>query len=97
MYALEKFQLNMPNAFGVTLQQSSYTRKINLYSKHWENKSQALTKTVVTLEYNTEICIIVFAMDCWVSYFFYYLSSLNKGEIYEEKLIMCDPWPSNVK
>ena len=40
-------QLHMPNTFGVTPLQSSSTRKIDWYSKHWENKLQALSKTVV--------------------------------------------------
>ena len=32
---------------------SSNTRKIDFYCKYWKNKSQVLTKTVVTFEYNT--------------------------------------------
>ena len=33
--------------------QSSNTRKIDLYSKHWKNKLQALAKTVLIFKYNT--------------------------------------------
>ena len=49
---LTKFQLRTLKAFKVTALQSSSNRKIDLYSKHRENKLQALTKTDVTYEWN---------------------------------------------
>ena len=52
MYVLAKFQLRILKAFEVTALQSSSNRKIDLYSKHWENKLQALTKTNVTYEWS---------------------------------------------
>ena len=48
MYPLTKFQPHMPINFGITALQSSNNRKIDLYSKHRENKLQVLTKAVVT-------------------------------------------------
>jgi len=47
-YALAKFQSSMPIILGVTVLQSGNSKKINLYSKHWENKLQVLTKMDVT-------------------------------------------------
>jgi len=41
MYALPKFQPDMSITLEVMALQSSNNKKINLYSKHWENKSQA--------------------------------------------------------
>ena len=38
MYMLAKFQLRIPKALEVTALQSSSNRKIDLYSKHRENK-----------------------------------------------------------
>jgi len=38
MYMLAKFQLHILKALEVTALQSSSNRKINLYSKHRENK-----------------------------------------------------------
>ena len=52
MYLLAKFQLSILKAFDVTAVQSSNNRKIDLYSKYWENKLQALTKTDVTYEWS---------------------------------------------
>ena len=46
MYLLAKFRIL--KAFEVTALQSSSNRKIDLYSKHKENKLQALPKTDVT-------------------------------------------------
>ena len=46
---LSQVQLHTSNTFGVTALQSSNT---DFYSKHWENKLQVLTKTVVTFEYS---------------------------------------------
>ena len=50
MYVLGKFQLHFLKAFEVTALQSSSNKKIDLYSKHRENKLQALPKTDVTYE-----------------------------------------------
>ena len=52
VYALAKFQPCMPTTFGVTALQSSSNRKIDLYSKYWENILQLLTKTIVTYKRN---------------------------------------------
>ena len=52
VYALAKFQPHMATTFGVTALQSSNNRKIDLYSKYWENKLHVLTKTAVTYKYN---------------------------------------------
>ena len=52
MYVLAKFQLRILKAFEVTALQSSSNRKIDLYSKHRENKLQALPKTDVTYKWN---------------------------------------------
>ena len=52
MHAQAKFQPCMPTTFGVTALQSSSNRKIDLYSKYWENKLQVLTKTTVTYKCN---------------------------------------------
>jgi len=38
MYVLVKFQLHILKAFEVTALQSNSNRKIDLYSKHGENK-----------------------------------------------------------
>ena len=51
-YALAMFQPCMPTTFGVTALQSSSNRKIDLYSKYWENIIQLLTKTIVTYKRN---------------------------------------------
>ena len=52
MYVLAKFQLRILKAFEVTALQISSNRKIDLYSKHRENKLQALPKTDVTYEWS---------------------------------------------
>ena len=49
---LAKFQLRTLKAFEVTALQSSSNRKIDLYSKHRENKLQALPKMDVTYEWS---------------------------------------------
>ena len=49
---LAKFQLHILKAFEVTALQSNSNRKIDLYSKHRENKLQALTKTDVTYKWS---------------------------------------------
>ena len=58
IYVLVKFQLHILKAFKVTALQSSSNRKIDLYSKHRENKLQVLLKTDVTykwIEVETQI------------------------------------------
>jgi len=52
MYVLAKFQLRILKAFEITFLQRSSNRKIDLYSKHRENKLQALPKTGVTYEWS---------------------------------------------
>ena len=52
MYLLAKFQLRILKSFEVTALQNSSNRKIDLYSKYWENKLQVLTKTDVTYEWS---------------------------------------------
>ena len=49
---LAKFRLHTLKSFEVTALQSSSNRKIDLYSKHRENKLQALTKTDLTYEWS---------------------------------------------
>ena len=63
MYVLAKFQLQILKIFQVTTLQSNSNRKIDLYSKHRENKLQPLTKMDVTYEWSVKICTIVFAMN----------------------------------
>ena len=52
MYVLAKFQLRILKAFEVTAQQSNSNRKIDLCSKHRENKLHALPKTDVTYKWS---------------------------------------------
>ena len=52
MYVLSKFQLRIIKAFEVTALQSSGDRKIDLYSKHRENKLLVLPKMDVTYEWS---------------------------------------------
>ena len=52
MYVLAKFQLQILKAFEITALRSSSNRKIDLYSKHRENKLQVLPKTDVTYEWS---------------------------------------------
>ena len=52
MYVLAKFHLHILKAFEVIALQSNSNRKINLYSKHRENKLQALLKTDVTYKWS---------------------------------------------
>ena len=82
VYPLAKCQPHMPITSAVTALQSSNNRKINLYSKHRENKLQALTKAVVNgLRYGAKLFTIVFAMNrginYWVSFSFTHPSSLH--------------------
>ena len=50
--ALAKFQPCMSATFEITPLQNSNNRKIDLYSKYWENKLQLLTKMAVTYKHN---------------------------------------------
>ena len=52
MYLLAKFKLRTLKAIEVTALQSNSNRKINLYSKHRENKLQVLPKTDVTYKWS---------------------------------------------
>ena len=52
MHVLVKFQLRILKAFEVTALQSNGNRKIDLYSKHRENKLQVLPKTDVTYRWS---------------------------------------------
>ena len=49
---LAKFQLHILKAFEVTALQSNSNRKIDLYSKHRENKLQAFPKMDVTYKWS---------------------------------------------
>jgi len=53
MYVLTKFQLHILKTIEVTALQSITSRKIDLYSKHRENKLQVLTKTGVIYDVQT--------------------------------------------
>ena len=63
MYVMAKIQLHILKCFEVTALQSSSNRKIDLYSKYWENKLQALTKTDVTYEWS-DVQTQKFAPSC---------------------------------
>jgi len=52
LYALAKFQPDMPITLKVMALQNSKNKKINLYSNYRENKLQALTKMDITYEWN---------------------------------------------
>ena len=52
MHVLVKFQLRILKAFEVTALQSNSNREIDLYSKHRENKLQALLKTDLTYKWS---------------------------------------------
>jgi len=60
MYALAKFQLDMHITFQVMALQSCNSKMIDLYSRHWENKLQALAKTI---SHRVVTCTIVYAMN----------------------------------
>ena len=49
---LAKFQLHILKAFEVTPYKVTATQNIDLYSKHRENKLQALTKMDVTYKWS---------------------------------------------
>ena len=88
----------MAKTLGVTALQSSNTRKIDLYSKHWENKSQALTKTVISFDcktvqaQNLHHCVCHKLRNGLLDNLFVLLPSFiaNQDEIYEEKTIAYD-------
>jgi len=81
VYSLARLQLHIPITLGVTALWSSSNRKINLYSRYWENKLQALTKTMVTYEQKDVLSYIMFTMNrgikYWVSFSVYHYSSLQ--------------------
>ena len=53
MYLLAKFQLHVLKLLKLQPYKVAAIRiKIDLYSKYWENKLQALTKTDVTYKWN---------------------------------------------
>jgi len=52
MYALAKFQPDMLITFRVMTLQSSNSKMIDLYSLHWKNKLQGVTKMLVTYKWN---------------------------------------------
>ena len=90
MDPLEKFQPHIPVTLGITALQGSNNRKINLYSKYRENKSQVLAKTIVTYKHRVQICTILFIMrrvyDYWVSVSLYHLLHYIKWQ----KLVKID-------
>jgi len=66
MYELAKFQLRILKGFEVTALQSNSNRKIDLYSKHRDNKLQAVPKMDVTYKWSeveTRILCNIFAMN----------------------------------
>ena len=78
----------MPNTFGVTPLQKQH-QKDRFVQLTWENKLQALTKTVVTFEYNAaqtrNLYHHVFFMNLGglIAGFFYYLSPSEKLITYD--------------
>ena len=98
MYVLAKFQLYIPKAFEVTALQSNRHRKIDLYSKHRENKLQALPKTDVTYKWSEVRTRILHHHVCHelrngsLGTLFLLLSCIttNKVEIHEETSIAND-------
>ena len=98
MYVLAKFQLYILKTFEVTALQSNSNRKIDLYSKHRENKLQALPKTDVTYKWSEVETRILHHHVCHelrnesLGKLFLLLSCMttNKVEIHEETLIVND-------
>jgi len=98
MYKLAKFQLRILKAFEVTALQSNSNRKIDLYSKHRENKLQALPKTDVTYKWSKVGTWILYHRICHelrnglLDKLFLLLSCIttNKVEIHEETSIAND-------
>ena len=98
MYMLAKFQLRILKGFEVTAVQSNSNRKIDLYSKHGENKLQALPKTDVTYKWSEVGTRILHQHVCHklktglLGKLFLLLSCIttNKVEIHEETSIAND-------
>ena len=96
MYVLAKFQLRILSE--VTALQSNSNRKINLYSKHRENKLQALPKMDVTYMWSEVGTRILCHYVCHelrnglLGKLFLLLSCIttNKVEIYKETSIAND-------
>ena len=64
VHALAKFQFHMSITLGVTALQSSYNRKIDMYSKYRENKLQAITEMVINrMTHRVEISTIMLVMS----------------------------------
>jgi len=64
---------------------------MDLHTKYWKNKLQALTKTIVTHKHWAEIYTIVFAINRGIDYWVVYLCSIFLHcKHSEEKSIMKD-------
>jgi len=95
MYELAKFQLHILKAFEATALQSNTNRKIDLYSKHRENKLQELPKMDVTYKWSEVGTRILHhhvrheLRNVLLGKLFLLLSCItaNKVEIHEETLI----------
>jgi len=98
MYMLAKFQLHIIKGFEVIALQSNSNRKIDLYSKHRENKLQALLKTDVIYKWSEVETRILHHHVCHelrnglLGKLFLLLSCIttNKVEIHEETSIVND-------
>ena len=98
MYVLAKFQLCILEAFEVTALQRNSNRKIDLYSKHRENKLQALPKTDVICKWSEVRTRILYhhvrheLRNRSLGKLFLLLSCIttNKVEIHEETSIAND-------
>ena len=98
MYLLAEFQLRILKAIEVTALQSNSNRKIDLYSKHRENKLQAFPKTDVTYKWSVVRTRILHhrvrheLRNGPLGKLFLLLSCIttNKVEIHEETLIPND-------
>jgi len=55
MYALAKFQPDMLITLEAVVLQSGSNKKIDLYSKHWENKLQVLLQKWLWKECHMEL------------------------------------------
>ena len=92
---LAKLQLYILKAFEVTALQSNRNRKIDLYSKHRENKLQALPKTDVTYEWGKVVAQILHHHVCHemgnglLGKLFLRITT-NKVKIHKETLITND-------
>ena len=98
MYLLAKFQLRTLKAIEVTALQSNSNRKIDLYSKHRENKLQALPKMDVTYKWSEVVTRILHhhvrheLRNGLLGKLFLLLSCIttNKVELHEETSIVND-------